>query len=103
MEYYVLFYDVVDDFVVRRAPYREEHLRFAREAHSRGELILAGALADPADRALLVFRMVDKTTVEAFAHKDPYVVNGLVSHWEVRLWTVVIGSDQSDENTPWGV
>jgi len=103
MEYYVLFYDVVDDFVARRAPYREEHLRCAREAHSRGELILAGALADPADRALLVFRVVDQTTVEAFVRKDPYVVNGLVSHWEVRPWTVVVGSDQSGDNTPWGV
>jgi hypothetical protein len=56
MNYYALFYDVVDDFVARRAPHREEHLRLAREAHQRGELALAGALSDPADRALLVFK-----------------------------------------------
>jgi len=103
MEYYVLFYEVVDDFAARRAPYREEHLRCVREAHSRGELILAGALADPADRALLVFRVADRTTVEAFARKDPYVINDLVSHWEVRRWINVVGSDQSGDNALWGV
>ena len=56
MDYYALFYDVVDDFVARRAAYREEHFRLLREAHRRGELLLAGAFTDPADRALLVFR-----------------------------------------------
>jgi hypothetical protein len=56
MKYYVLFYSVVDDFVARSAAYRDDHLRLAQEAHRRGELLLAGALTDPADRALLVFR-----------------------------------------------
>src|SRR5580658_1849235 len=56
MGYFALFYDVVNDFVSRRTAYREEHLRLAREAHRRGELLLAGAFTEPADRALLVFR-----------------------------------------------
>ncbi len=34
MKYYALFYDVIDDYLARRAQYRDEHLRFARE--SRG-------------------------------------------------------------------
>lgn len=92
MNYYALFYDVVDDFVARRAPCRDEHLRLAREAHRRGELLLAGALADPADRALLVFRASDRGVVEAFARNDPYVTCELVTRWEVRPWTVVIGN-----------
>jgi uncharacterized protein YciI len=101
MNYYALFYDVVDDFVSRRAPYREEHLRHAREAHERGDLLLAGALADPADRALLIFRATDRSVVEAFARNDPYVLRGLVSRWEVRPWTVVIGQAPS-ASTPRG-
>jgi len=56
MGYYALFYDTVDDFIARRAADRGEHLRLVREAHARGELVLAGALAEPPDRALLVFR-----------------------------------------------
>jgi uncharacterized protein YciI len=93
MPYYILFYEVVDDYVARRAPYREEHLRLAREAHDRGELILGGALSDPADRSILVFRAPDRDVVEEFVRRDPYVRHGLVKRWEVRPWTVVIGGE----------
>ena len=91
MKYFALFYYLVDDYVSRRSAYREEHLRLAREAHRRGELLLAGALSDPVDRALLVFRAADRSTAEEFARNDPYVINGLVTRWEVRPWAVVIG------------
>ena len=94
MEYYALIYEVVDDYVARRAAYREEHLRLGREAHRRGELVLAGAFADPVDRALLVFRVADRAIVEAFARNDPYVTNGLVKRWEVRRWKVVVGNER---------
>jgi uncharacterized protein len=90
MSYYLLVYHVVDDYVARRAPYREEHLQLAREARSRGELVLGGALADPVDMALLVFRTDGKTAIEQFVQSDPYVLNGLVVRWEIRPWTVVI-------------
>ncbi len=103
MEYYVLFYDVASDFVARRAAYRGEHLRLAREAHARGELVLAGALANPADRALLVFCVGDRKIVEDFVRRDPYVVNSLVKRWEVRPWTVVVGNEQACDATPWAV
>jgi uncharacterized protein YciI/heme-degrading monooxygenase HmoA len=94
MNYYALFYELVDDMVTRRVPFREEHLRLAREARERGELVLAGALADPVDRALLVFHVDDKSKAESFARKDPYVVNGLAKRWEVRPWNVVVGNEQ---------
>jgi len=90
MSYYLLIYHVIDDYVSRRMPYREEHLRLAREARDRGELILGGALADPVDKALLVFRAPNTSVAEAFIRSDPYVKNGLVTRWEIRPWTVVI-------------
>ncbi len=93
MNYYALFYDVVDNYVERRAPYRGEHLRLVQEAHARGELVLGGAFSEPVDRALLVFRALDKSVVEAFVRHDPYVLNGLVTRWEIRPWTVVIGNE----------
>ncbi len=96
MKYFALFYDAVHDFVARRAEYREEHLRLVPEAHRRGELLLAGALTDPTDRALLVFRAADGSTAEGFARNDPYVKKGLVTRWEVRPWAVVIGNEPSD-------
>src|SRR5579864_3376748 len=96
MKYFVLFYEVVEDYVTRRAAYREDHLRLAREAHRRGELVLGGALTEPADRALLIFRAVDRSVAEQFARNDPYVTNELVTRWEVRPWAVVIGGDTSE-------
>ena len=91
--YYALFYsELVDDFVNRRTPFRDEHLRLARESFDAGEIQLAGALADPADGALLIFRAPDAAVAEAFAKNDPYVKNGLVKKWHVRKWAVVIGN-----------
>src|ERR1700747_2215894 len=94
MNYYALIYETVDDYVARRAEFRELHLRMAREVRERGELIFGGAFDDPVDRALLVFHVDDKRKVEDFARKDPYVVNGLVKKWEVRPWRVVVGQEQ---------
>jgi uncharacterized protein YciI len=91
--YYLLEYDLVDDYLERRAAVRPEHLALARAATERGELRLAGALAGPTDRALLVFRAEDPKVAEAFAQADPYVRAGLVKTWRVRPWTVVIGAD----------
>jgi uncharacterized protein len=93
MPYFALFYEVVDDFVARRAPFRDEHLLLAREAHLRGDLALAGALAEPADGALLIFRGPSPDAANTFAERDPYVRHGLVKHWKVRPWTVVVGPD----------
>ncbi len=87
----ILFYDVVDDYVARREPFRAAHLELARRAHERGELVLAGALADPVDGAVLVFRGSSPEAAEAFARADPYVTNELVTRWRVRKWTTVIG------------
>lgn len=89
VHYYALFYDVVDDYVARRAAFRSEHLGLVREAHHRGDLLLAGAFADPVDGALLVFRTADQAVVEDFARTDPYVINGLVTRWNIREWSVV--------------
>lgn len=93
MGYYALFYrEVVPDFIAQRGAYREEHLGLARELHARGELVLAGALADPPDGALLIFKTADAKPIEDFVRKDPYVKNGLIKRWEIRPWTVVVGN-----------
>lgn len=90
--YYLLTYDYVDNIVERRAPYRENHLSLVGECVERGELVLAGAYADPVDGALLVFRVDERSQVEEFIGKDPYVKNGLVVRWRIREWTVVAGT-----------
>ena len=89
--HYLLIYDVVDDYVTRRAPLRTAHLAHARASVDRGELVLGGALANPPDAAILLFRGDSPAAAEAFARADPYVTNGVVTQWRVREWTTVVG------------
>jgi uncharacterized protein len=89
--HYLLFYDVVDDYITRRQPLRSAHLAYTEPFVQRGELILGGALAAPADAAILLFQAESRALVEAFAREDPYVRDGIVRSWWIREWTTVIG------------
>ena len=93
MSHFLLFYDFVDDYLERRAEFRDAHLKAAWESVNRSEMVLAGALADPADTGLLLFDSETPEAAEAFAKADPYVINGLVKSWKVRKWTTVVGHD----------
>ncbi len=89
--HYLLFYDLAPDYLERRAAFRDDHLELAWSAQARGDLVLAGALADPADGAVLLFEGDTPEVAEGFAEADPYVRAGLVSAWRVRPWTTVVG------------
>jgi uncharacterized protein YciI len=89
--HWLLFYDYVPDYLERRGEFRPSHFEHASAYHDRGELVMAGAFADPADGAVLAFRTDDRAVVEAFARDDPYVKNGLVTDWHVRRWVMVMG------------
>ncbi len=91
--HYLLCYETAPDYLERRGTYRKEHLALAWDAHERGELVLAGALADPVDGAVLLFQGETPAAAEAFANADPYVKNGLITKWRVRPWTTVVGED----------
>ncbi len=89
--HYLLFYSLAPDYLERRAEFRAEHLRLAWAAQNRGELLLAGALTDPVDEAVLLFQGETPEVAERFAEADPYVRAGLVRAWRVRPWTTVVG------------
>jgi uncharacterized protein YciI len=91
--HYPLFYDVSPDYIERRAEFRAEHFLLARQAQARGELILAGALADPVEGAVLLFKGESVDVVKRFVAADPYVRNSQVTSWRVPLWTTVVGED----------
>lgn len=98
--HYLLMYDVVDNYVTARTAFRKVHLLHAQAAHQRGELILGGALASPADGAVLIFKGDSPKVAVDFATNDPYVINGLVTRWRVREWTTVVGDDASVKIDP---
>jgi len=98
--HYLLFYEVGEDYVSRRAEFRDAHLEKAWRACERGELVLAGALADPVDGAVLLFRGDSPDVAEQFARADPYVTSGMVKRWQVREWTTVAGEDAAKPIRP---
>src|SRR5689334_15589199 len=72
--HYLLFYDVVDDYVERRGAFRGLHLAHAQRARDRGELVLGGALADPVDGAVLLFTGSSPQVAGTFAAEESFGV-----------------------------
>lgn len=100
--HYLLIYETAPDYLERRGTHRDQHLKLAWEAHGRGELVLAGAFAEPADGAVLLFKGESPAAAHRFAEADPYVKNGLITRWRVRRWTTVIGDDADTPTRPSG-
>ncbi len=92
----LLFYEYAADYLERRESLRSEHLRLAWQAQERGELVLAGVLADPIDGAVFLFQVDTKEVIEAFVAADPYVVHGLVTRWYIRPWNTAVGKDAAN-------
>ncbi len=89
--HYLLFYEYTDDYLQRRGEFRNAHLAAGWESSARGELVLGGAFAHPADGAVLLFKGDSPAAAESFAAADPYVIGGIVKSWSVREWTTVVG------------
>src|SRR2546422_11467690 len=98
--HYLLIYDLVPEYLERRSEFRKEHLALAWKASERGELVLGGALADPVDGAVLLFRGDSTKVAEKFAKADPYVTSGAVKRWHVREWMTVAGEDAATPIKP---
>jgi uncharacterized protein YciI len=100
--HFLMFYELADDYLERRAALRDAHLALAWQAQARGELVLAGAMAEPTDCAVLLFDGQTPEVAERFAQADPYVQQGLVKRWYVRRWTTVVGDDAHTPVRPAG-
>ncbi len=100
MNHYLLIYDLADDYLARRGEFRGVHLNLAWDAHKRGELVLGGALGEPVDSAILMFKGESPKVAEDFARVDPYVTNGLIKSWKVRPWMTVVGDLASNPVRP---
>ena len=91
-KHFLLFSDYASDVLERRQQFRGAHLDHAWAAVERGDIVVAGALADPVDGAVLMFAGDSPAVAEDFARADPYVTGGLVTRWRVREWTTVVGT-----------
>ena len=53
--HYLLIYELAPDYLARRPQFRTAHLTLAWQAAERGDLLLAGAVGDPLEGAILLF------------------------------------------------
>lgn len=98
--HYLLMYELGDDYLARRGQYRDAHLALAWQAQERGEIVVAGALSDPFDMAVLMFQGDSPEVAEKFARADPYVIHGLVTGYRVRQWNTVVGDNAATPVRP---
>jgi uncharacterized protein YciI len=59
--------------------------------HEAGKVVMAGALLDPVDAGVFVFKDCAREEVEAFVKADAYYAAGLVPSYSIRPWMVVVG------------
>ena len=87
--HHILFYDYPEDVVEGRGPFREGHLDLIKQWKSDGRLVMAGAVGDPPNGGVLVFKVDDPAEIEAFVDADPYALNGVIVGRRIEPWNVV--------------
>ena len=91
--YFLLTLDYVENMVEKRASHREEHLNGAKKASGEGYCVMAGALTDPVDTGVFVFKNCSREKVETFVKNDAYYRAGLIPSYTIRPWMVVVGGN----------
>jgi uncharacterized protein len=72
----------------------ERHIAATREAHRRGDVVMAGAFLTPPAEGDLVETMAvlsSAAAAQAFVDADPFVRAGLVHEWTIREWADMLG------------
>jgi uncharacterized protein YciI len=84
---YVLFYESADDVASKAPAFFPAHV--ARFDDFKDELLMVGTFGNPQEEgSMAVFRT--REAAEAFAHGDPFVLNGVVKSWQIREWNEVL-------------
>jgi uncharacterized protein len=88
---FLVIYRYVPGMEERRTPHRPAHIEWLKDMHSANRLILAGALQDPVDTGVLIFRAPDAYTVRQLLLHDPYARADLVVEVSVRPLGIAVG------------
>ena len=85
---YVLYYESAPDVLEKAPIHGPAHRAHWQEFAKNGTLLMIGPFADPRLGAMGIF--TSRAAAEAFANDDPFVLNGVVSRWQVRDWLEVV-------------
>jgi uncharacterized protein YciI len=86
---YLMEYHPTENFLALAQEHAPAHRARLQEFHDRGVLLMAGPLGDPpTGRAVGIF--TTREGAEEFIAGDPFVLNGVVSRWEISPWHEVL-------------
>jgi uncharacterized protein YciI len=82
---YVLLYESAEDVLAKAPAHFEAHSARGQEFYERGSLLAYGPFGDPqAQGSMAIF--TSREAAEEFVREDPFVLNGVVSGWQIREW-----------------
>jgi uncharacterized protein len=86
---YVLLYESAPDVRSKAPAHFPAHRARLDEFHRRGELLMVGTFGNPQDEGSMAI-FSTREAAEEFARNDPFVVNGVVSGWQIRDWNEIL-------------
>lgn len=88
---FLVVYRYVPDMDRRRSEHRDDHLDWLRDLADAGRLVLAGAVLDPLDSAVIVIRAQDLYDVRRTLLDDPYARANLITEVTTRPLGLAVG------------
>lgn len=85
MAKYIMFGDYCEDVEVKRAPFREEHLKHLRQLKEEGMLDMAGPTKD-LKNIFAIFSGENENDIIREIESDPYWKNGIWTAFELKEW-----------------
>jgi uncharacterized protein YciI len=82
---YVLLYESAADVRSKAPVHFAAHRAYWDGFRARGELLMIGTFGDPqTEGSMAIFST--RAAAEEFVKGDPFVLNGVVSSWQIRDW-----------------
>ncbi|HZE34367.1 MAG TPA: YciI family protein [Actinoallomurus sp.] len=86
---YVVFYESSPDVLTLAPQHFPAHQARLADFHARGLLLMVGTFGDPVKEGSMAI-FTTREGAEEFVKGDPFVLNGVVSSWNLREWNEVL-------------
>ena len=85
--FFETFYDSLDDAIAKAPDVVAAHQARSQELHDHGTLLMSGAFLNNQQEKLRTMAVLTtREAAEKYARGDPFVLNGMVSTWSIRVW-----------------
>jgi len=86
---YVVLYQSADDVASKAPAHFPAHRARIDDFARRGTLVMVGAFGQPQEEGSMAI-FTTREAAEEFVRDDPFVLNGVVSGWQIREWHEIL-------------